>query len=485
MFQKISQHKWYGLTCLLACFVTAIIYLRNETISLASIPITLVMVGLVLFLPTKKDWSIFLGIAVSGILFSIVTPVLNSPDEYVHLARSFHIASGEINLGNEPENLVITEDFFSILDDYINPPLAVDNYNHPSTNKTTHFRGLIDFRATNAYWFIGYLPQVTGIVLGRMIGLGVGFIFYLGRICNAICYAALAYLAVRLSGKFRQLMLLIVLLPMNLFLAGTYNQDSTALGLIYVIIGYFIHMISSKHPIQNKEVLLYTTLCSILISLKLPYVLLIGLLLFIPKERFNIKHRYLKLIAAILLVISLTVLWFISYQQIHSAAPLKNVGVAKQLAAILSNPSKALTTLLREFFLTPYRLIMLFYFGLLDLPMKELLIPLFFFYTTAFLSNMNRLSLSLKTRLGSIVIALSIIAGIITVMYLTWTPVGLSNVHGIQGRYYLGVLPLLALGVTATKSKRLQLPSFSDECIFKSSLIILATVLIFTITVTY
>lgn len=47
MFQKISQHKWYGLTCLLACFVTAIIYLRNETISLASIPITLVMVGLV------------------------------------------------------------------------------------------------------------------------------------------------------------------------------------------------------------------------------------------------------------------------------------------------------------------------------------------------------------------------------------------------------------------------------------------------------
>lgn len=485
MFQKILQHKWYGLACLLACCITAIIYLRNETISLASVPVALVMVGLVVFLSTKKNWSVFLGIAASGILFSVVTPVLNSPDEYVHLARSLHIASGEINLGNEPESLVITEDFFSILNDYTNPPLAVDNYDQASTNKTSDFKGLIDFRATNAYWFIGYLPQVSGIILGRTVGLGLGFIFYLGRICNAICYAALAYLAVRLSGKFRQVMLLIVMLPMNLFLAGTYNQDSMALGLIYVIIGYFIHLISTTRPVHDKDILLYTVLCSILITLKLPYILLIGLLLFIPKERFNIKHRKLKLATATLLVLTLTVLWFISYQQIHSAAPLKDVGVGKQLAAIISHPGKAITTLLREFFLTPYRLILLFYFGILNLAMKELLVPFFFFYTIAFLSNINRLSVALKTRIGSIFIALSIIAGIIVVLYLTWTPAGLSNVHGVQGRYYLGTLPLLSLGLVTGLNKRFQLPTFSDDFIYRSSLIILATVLIFTIAATY
>lgn len=485
MFQKILSNKWYGMTCLLACFITGIIYLRNETISLASIPISLVMAGLVVLLPYKKDWSIFFGIAISGLLFSVVTPVLNSPDEYVHLARSLHIASGEMNLGNEPESLVITEDFFAILNDYTNPPLAVDTYDQPSTTKTSDFKGLVDFRATNAYWFIGYLPQVTGIVLGRTLGLGLGYIFYLGRIFNALCYALLAYLAVRLSGKFRQIMLLVVMLPMNLFLAGTYNQDGIALGLIYVIVGYFIHLLTVQRAIKDKELALYTALCAILITLKLPYVLLIGLLFFIPRERFAVQHRQVKVIGALLFILALTVFWFVSYQQIHSAAPLKDVGVGKQLAAIFSNPGKALTTLLREFFLTPYRLIMLFYFGLLNLAMKELLIPFFFFYVTVFLSNINRLSLPLKPRLGSLFIGLSIIAGIITVMYLTWTPAGLSNVHGIQGRYYLGVLPLLALGITSTNNKSLQLPSFSDDFIYKISLIILATVLIFTIAATY
>lgn len=485
MLQKLNQNKWYLLACFIGYLAVYTIYLRDYHASAAIYPIALFMMVFILLLPQKKDLACLLILLISGIAFSIITPVLNTPDEYVHLSRAMHIAQGDINLDNNPENLQISEDYFVLIDDYTMPPLAVDAFEHQHSATEVPFKGLADFRTTNAYWFIGYIPQVIGIILGRTLNLNVGITYYLGRIFNAICYAILAYIAIKLSGTFRQLMMLVVFMPMNIFLAASYNQDGVALGLIYITIGLFIHYLTRKKPLGFQELAIFTSLCCLIITLKLPYILLIGLLFFIPKERFAIKFPILKILVAVCFLLILTVIWFIGYQQIKSTTTLQGVGVSGQIRYFLSNPTPGLLALSKEFFMSPRRLAMLFYFGILNLPMRETLIPIFTFYLCVIASNLGQKHISLRSRIGSSLVGLGIICSIILVMYLTWTKIGYGYVDGIQGRYYLGVLPLFAITITSLPIKSFIPFRISDDVVIKGSWIILSMVLVFIVLSTY
>ncbi|WP_105209271.1 DUF2142 domain-containing protein [Streptococcus suis] len=485
MLHKLNQNKWYLFASFIACSTVYTIYIRDYHASAAVYPLALFMIGFIPLLPKRQDLACLLVLLLSGVAFSIITPVLNTPDEYVHLSRAMHIAQGDINLDNNPENLQISEDYFVIIDDYNMPPLAVNAFEHQPSSTEVPFRGLADFRTTNAYWFIGYIPQVIGITLGRILHLNVGLIYYLGRILNALCYALLAYIAVKLSGNFRQVMMLIVLMPMNIFLAASYNQDGVALGLIYVIIGLFIHYLTRQKPIGYPELVIFTALSCLIITLKLPYILLMGLLFFIPKERFSIKSPFITILLASCIIFALTAIWFIGYQQIKSTTTLQGVGLVGQIQYFLSNPTHGLLALSKEFFMTPHRLVMLFYFGILNLPMRETLIPIFTFYLCVIASNLGQKHIALRSRIGSILIGLGIICAIILVMYLTWTKIGYGHVDGIQGRYYLGVLPLFALSITTLPIKAFTPFRIPDDFVIKGSWIVLTMVLVFIVLSTY
>lgn len=485
MLTQLKHNKWYLLACTVACYMIYVIYLRNHQGSLMIFPVAASMMALITFLPIKKELASFVVLLLSGVSFALITPVLYSPDEYVHLSRAMHIAQGDINLDNKPEHLLISEDYFVIIDDYTMPPLAVEAFDRHASENKVPFNGLADFRTTNAYWFFGYLPQVTGILIGRTLGLNIGATYYLGRILNAICYAFLAYLAIKLSGAYKQVMMLITLMPMNLYLASTYNQDGLALGLIYVVCGLFIHYLNREKRIEAKELALYTTLCCSLATLKLPYILLIGLLFFVPKERFAFKKPYRVLLGAATLVFVVAAIWFIGYQQITSNITLEGVGVGEQIHSILRSPFRSVLALSKEFFLTPHRLVMLFYFGFLTLPMRETLIPISIFYLTVIACNLGRGNKKLISRIGSLLISLSIICGIILVMYLTWTTIGKSSVDGIQGRYYLGVFPLILFAITSWPIHSFTPPRLSNEFVLKGSIIVITMVLTFIILSTY
>ena len=38
---------------------------------------------------------------IGGLSFAFITPVLNTPDEQVHLSRTIHIVEGNVNMGNK------------------------------------------------------------------------------------------------------------------------------------------------------------------------------------------------------------------------------------------------------------------------------------------------------------------------------------------------------------------------------------------------
>ena len=446
--------------------------------------VVLLIAVFLLFLP-KKNIAIFYALVFSGVLTSLITPVLNTPDEPVHLARTIHIVEGDLNLDNSKP--LISEDFFDIYDQIKSPLTKTNLFNEGQTDKKVGFGRSTDYRATNSYWFIGYIPQAIGFGVGKFLHLSVGISYYLGRIFNALAYAVLAYIAIRLSGKAKQLIMMVAFIPMNLVLAGSYNQDSVSLGLAYIIVSLFISWVSDREKkVRNRDLILYVIICCLLATMKLPYVLLIGLLLFIPKSKFNGRFFYGKVISAVLCVGAVTVFWFLLSQQVKLANfQLEGADLRGQLMNLIHRPQDYLPVVFKEMLLSVSHLDQLFNFGWLDLSMNEVLIPIYVFYTLIALANVGRFKIPLISKIGAVLVSLAIIGLISLTLYLTWTPVGSYTVLGVQGRYYLGVLALMLPVIVSCSKNQLKFDFITDHWIVESSVIIVGLSMIHTLAIIY
>lgn len=486
LIESYERNKKYAVAFLALASCIAIIYTK-WFIDFPKIGVLCVIsFSLLIFFLPKKNIGTFLAMLVSGVAFAIITPVLNTPDEQVHLARTIHIVEGDVNMDNK--NIHITEDYFDVYKNFKAPFTKSSLFHEEQTTKQVGFGKETDYRATNSYWFIGYLPQAIGYGIGKVLHLSVGVSYYLGRIFNVFAYCILAFIAIKLSGKAKQLMTMVAMFPMNLVLAASYNQDSVSLGLTYIIVSLFINFVSNEDKIvQIKDLLLFTSLCLLLVTMKLPYVLLIGLLLFIPRKKIKCRYYYLLAIALIALVFAFTIFWYVLSQQVRiENFKLDGADVKNQLMNILTKPKLYLPVVLKEVLLSVSHLNQLYTFGWLDLSMSEVLIPIYSLYTLITFSNVGKIKLPKVSVVGACLVSLAIVGLISLTLYLTWTPVGNAEVLGVQGRYYLGVVALMLPVICSIfKKQESEEKTFSDTFIVQSSLIILALTVIHTISVLY
>ena len=478
---SFDRNKKYVLAFILLAFCMTVIYTKR-LVDFPKIGVLLFVVfALLIFLLPKKNVGTFIAMLIGGVSFAFITPVLNTPDEQVHLSRTIHIVEGNVNMGNK--NIHITEDYFDVYKNFKKPFTKSTLFEEEQTTKQVKFGKETDYRATNSYWFIGYIPQALGFGIGKFLNLSVGVSYYLGRIFNVIAYCILALIAIKLSG-----MTMVAMFPMNLVLAASYNQDSVALGLTYIIIGLFLKYVTDDEKVVGiRDLLLYALLCLILVTMKLPYVLLVGLLLFIPRKKTQCKNYYLISLTLIIAVFLFTIFWYVLTQQVRiENFKLEGADVKGQVISIISKPHWYLPVILKEMLLSVSHLNQLYTFGWLDLSMSEVLIPIYALYTLITFSNFGKIKLPKVSVVGASLVSLAIIGLISLTLYLTWTPVGNFEVLGVQGRYYLGVVALsLPIICSLFKQRISDEQRFTDHFVVESSLIIIGLTILQTISVLY
>ncbi len=485
--ESYERNKKYLIVFMVLALCITVIYTKR-LMDFPKIGVFLfILFALVIFLlPKKKDIGTVIAMLVGGFSFAFITPVLNTPDEPVHLSRTIHIVEGNVNMGNK--NVHITEDYFDVYRDFKKTVSQSSLFKDKQTTKQVKFGSNTDYRATNSYWFIGYIPQALGFGLGKVLNQSLGFSYYLGRLFNVIAYCILAFIAIKLSGKAKQLMTMVALFPMNLVLAASYNQDSVAIGVTYIIISLFISYVTDdKKTVKIRDLLLYSCLCTILVTMKLPYVLLIGLLLFIPRNKWQCKRYYFVSIALIASVFLFTIFWYVLSQQVRiENFKLEGADAKAQIVSLITKPYLYIPVILREMLLSVSHLNQLYTFGWLDLSMSEVLIPIYSLYTLITYSNLGRIKLPKLSIVGASLVSLAIIGLISVTLYVTWTPVGSFDVLGVQGRYYLGVIALtLPVICSLFKQKVSDEYRLSDYFVVQSGLIILGLTLLQTISALY
>lgn len=436
-----------------------------------------------------KIENIFLMVAPLACIFFLVTmPTFKNHDEYYHWLKAYEVSQGTLITPQEdgiqgsvmPEGVskVFPTDWtkldYQMMKELLDVKLNEDN------------KGILNPETAAVYSFVQYIPQATGIALARLVTDNVYLITYGGRIVNMIFALLVLYFAIKLMPFGKKLLLIPAMIPIAIEGFTSLSPDSMTISVAFFYIAYILHLAFGKKEqlgIKEKVILLIS---SIIIALcKIVYIPLVGLILIIPKEKFKNQENKNKIlnfcvIAGIAVLINLV--WLAISSRYLSTF---REGDSKiQVLLALQNPILYIQNVLYTFNLNSSNYL-LSLFGA-DLGWGEL-IKLYSVVPYAFLgiylfTSITDNELKDKFKKYQIVwitlVILAIVGLVFTSLYVQWTTVGQTSIAGIQGRYFLPILPLIMLIVgSAVKVKS----SYNEEKVTKFVAISILALQIFTI----
>lgn len=287
---------------------------------------------------------------------------------------------------------------------------------------------------------------MIGIWIARILGLSLLWLVILGRFCNLVCYALITRLAIKKAKGFEILFGTIALLPMCVYLAASFSTDGMVNALTFYLIAQFCYLINREQKVSLRDMIIFAALSLVLATMKLPYVLLVGLLLFIPKEKMTIKKNYLYAALLIFVTAILSFLWLKQSSDINASKVTHGANPVDKIKFTIAHANVFFKTFLREWIdLIPNKMGSLFTFGWLTYGLGNISWYYLIFVSSIILMLPQPLPLPKISKIGTALVAIGISFGILMTSYLMWGQTADISFAGVQGRYFTGVLLLLGL----------------------------------------
>ena len=297
----------------------------------------------------------------------------------------------------------------------------------------------------NYYSVFCYIPQTAGLVIGRLIGLGTVANCYLAKFLTAVFYVLLCYRAIKKAPCGKWIIALCAILPSSLMMSNAFSYDPmvtiTSLNFISSV------LLLRANPDDKKALAFASVWAFILGAVKGGgYLILLPLLFVIPSQRKGLKflNKIVPLVCGIVSVITFDML--LPSQELFQFGSKGNGFMTASFA--LENPF----AYLKMTILTYGRFIGDMTADLFGskLCWGENTIPFAFsiaMFVILLIVAANDDSIdSIKPKDVAIALIVILIALLSTpAMLLSWTPEGSDVILGIQGHYFLPVLPLIAL----------------------------------------
>ena len=430
---------------------------------------------------TKPELYIIIVVAFFGLSTVFLLPVEGGYDEETHLVRVWEMSSLTFipneKLGYEtPFPAVYREMSYrrSFFVRAVDPDfwktyknLALDAHDYIYSNVETR----------SVYSPPLLFPQAMVMrYLGQKLQLPALTVFYAIRLIGLLCYLALAWYSVRIIPFGKWLLAILASSPVVLLQASTISADTISNGIAFLFIAGTLAIIE-KNELGWKEWFSLVFLFVILFWAKLNVIPLILLpFLIIKPFKFKISHGYVTLLvmAGILFLIE-TVGWnLLAYSRLSTAVERANP--LEQLAFIFSHPLQFSSIIATDLLINTYNRLLnwIAIYGYAYWPVPSWTYPLYILaiFTALFLKDKK---VEFPSRLPGMLGFMFIITYLATIisLYITFTPVGSGQVDGVQGRYFVTVMPLLFLALACIPSiKRIQLPSFLPLTFAATSLIL-------------
>lgn len=415
--------------------------------------------------PLMKDrWltAICVIALLAGLGYAVVTPPDRVPDEFSHFFRAVAMAEG---------------DFFPPVG-YVSPghhfPGGFWMFRHRIGKDDARARyTLADIRAAYAEplnrektagiefpaWYspAPYFAQAAVAFVGIQAGWRPFWIFYLGRVTNLLVCLAIIFAAMLVLPRRAAIAGAVLLLPMTLSELAAWSADGMTIAVAILMTCLIVRNLEADGVVATRELIALAAVAFMLGLCKPAYFLLVLPVLAISTARFGSMRRRILATLAITLAITFGTLLAAASARAGQYNPRAHLPVdpKQQLRCVLDDPLRFAGVVIDDmrqngrFYLdeTIGRL------GIMNIKLPTpLIVAEWLLLLWLGLSCGVRWKLS--ARLAAIVACAATIVGISLAQYLVWSIICGDTIEGIQGRYFLPILPLMLFSLAVKPRER-------------------------------
>jgi uncharacterized membrane protein len=418
-----------------------------------------------------------------GSLVTIVTPPLRGPDEISHFLRVYSYARGELLPAAEVDGRKGTFVERELYDQLFFFRSAAEWF-ATATEKDVRYgqvmalyrdvAGRTDddsdqaaifapFAGTEGYTPIAYLPYIAAAAIGRLLRLDVPDLLLLMRLFGLAAFTALAAYAIKVSPVLKWAFVLIAMLPVSLYNRSVLSADGAALSSALVITALCLSGVRKSPAGSIWERSLWMTFCALSKQPQIVFALL-ELMTSRPKE---MARRWGSVLIVILPCLILSPLWVVAV-----SADI----AAWRLQGDRHHPPEEFDPLWKLFYMWEHP----FHFPLAvwttfsnwgDRLWPELIgilgwqdtwLPSWTYVVLTLLLTLvpiQKLQLDGAMRARVTLITGLAVLGYVVVVYLifflTYTPLDVDHIRGVQGRYFVIALPVAAVFIATIMNREM------------------------------
>lgn len=425
---------------------------------------------------SKVEWY-FLAFSLSfGVLIiSLAQISCNSWDEQIHFREIYKLASVKNVEWSESALMIVnrtnvkcnTKAEFAQLRDYMDE--RGEDYLLVEQKEPLAF----------SYQSVGYLPMAVFLWIGRILNFPFSFLFAFGKMGNLVLYVFVMFWAIRLAKSKKMFLAFIAMMPTTLFQASSYTYDAVVFS--FVTLGCVLWC---REAFWGEKRYHATTVIGAIFFLavgclaKAIYIPLILLLLMLPQLRKMSRKERILFASGILVIFLLVMMTFILPVLSNTVAGNLSYGgdsrggdtsVVRQLISMVKHPLASVKLMLcsifeldnfrnlgnvesAQYFFGNLMLLNFSSMGVLGDKWCVLLLPvltLLLFHEEPGDARIIQCGLWSKVLMWGVFAVIVLL--IWSAMYLSFTPVGNTEIAGVQARYYLPLLYLGALLLTNNK----------------------------------
>jgi uncharacterized membrane protein len=403
-----------------------------------------------------------------GTIILLATPPLRGPDETAHFLRAYGVAQGDIvpshydAAGRKgifvPSRPYEGFDFFERVrvkekerGFTYGPVFQAYFSNKWVPNISERSATFVPYAGSEGYSPAAYLPQAAAAFIARALDLDFLPTIYLMRFSGLAALTALIAYAMSKAPKLPWALLTISMLPSAIYGRSVINADGSALAGAMVVVAWWVGMSISPQLHRLNRYSFWMTLCALTKPPNLVFVLLLPM----PGMRMPRWHLLALTTAP---AIGLAMIWTFSsgaetatWRMVEiTGTNLDAFDPSAKLVFLFNHPLHfivATGSALRGANLAEFWLQVIGVLGLFDTVLRSWAYPAL--SMILFSTFLVRLPLDLAARLriallsGVTILAYFVVVYLIA--YLVFTPMNADSVWGVQGRYFVPVLPLIAL----------------------------------------
>lgn len=422
--------------------------------------------------------------------FLFLNPPLEVPDEPSHFYSAYNLSqnglNGDKNTSIEVPNNIDCLNYAKIqFRDRVSNLDEVKLCGKEGNNERVNVMFGVSNRVSKA--FIGHSFQALSIRIIDFFTNSPLLIFYIARLGNFVFSFIFLYLAVKIAPKYKKIILFIGLTPMFVQQATSLSYDALVNSISLYFAAYEVNLIVSKRKIKFMDIIVPILFLLIMFTVKIVYVFLAFILLFIPKECFKNKCQQVLYYCFVILIPLLGN--YLIGNVLLDTLPVINDTMAKNVEYILQNPLLLFPIAIKTFQLNGWFYLqgMVGFFDWFRICLSDFSIACWLIvFGLLILNGKNILSNGEdKGRKGKLFVSwmaiLISIAGIFASMYFCWSAYKLDYVDGVQGRYFIPLLIFVSL-LCMPKNKKIY---FSNNTLYLFCNVMLFQTIFYLITYFY